>query len=44
MRRLLLKLHLLTLLQNPYSERPGMDTYAAAAPNWGKQLAVSCSS
>jgi hypothetical protein len=35
---------LLTLLQNPYSERPGMDTYAAAAPNWGKQLAVSCSS
>lgn len=35
---------LLTLLQNPYTEHPGMDTYAAPTPNWGKHLAVSCSS
>jgi len=35
---------LLTLLQNPYSDQPGMDTYAAPPPNWGKHLAVSCSS
>ncbi|MDP9131952.1 MAG: YdiU family protein [Nitrospirota bacterium] len=35
---------LLTLLQNPYTEQAGMDTYAAAPPNWGKHLSVSCSS
>jgi serine/tyrosine/threonine adenylyltransferase len=35
---------LLTLLQNPYSDQPGMDTYATPPPNWGKHLAVSCSS
>ena len=35
---------LLTLLQNPYSEQPGMDVYAAPPPNWGKHLSVSCSS
>jgi uncharacterized protein YdiU (UPF0061 family) len=35
---------LLTLLQDPYSDQPGMDTYAAPPPNWGKHLAVSCSS
>jgi uncharacterized protein YdiU (UPF0061 family) len=35
---------LLTLLQNPYSDQPGMDTYAAPPPNWGKHLSVSCSS
>jgi hypothetical protein len=35
---------LLTLLQNPYSDQPGMDTYAVPPPNWGKHLAVSCSS
>jgi uncharacterized protein YdiU (UPF0061 family) len=35
---------LLTLLQNPYSDQPGMDGYAAPPPNWGKHLAVSCSS
>ncbi|TKS61797.1 MAG: hypothetical protein EWM72_00199 [Nitrospira sp.] len=35
---------LLALLQNPYSEQPGMNDYAAPPPNWGKQLAVSCSS
>ncbi len=35
---------LLTLLQNPYSDQPGMDAYAAPPPNWGKHLPVSCSS
>jgi uncharacterized protein YdiU (UPF0061 family) len=35
---------LLTLLQDPYSDRPDMDAYAAAPPNWGKHLSVSCSS
>jgi uncharacterized protein YdiU (UPF0061 family) len=35
---------LLTLLQNPYSEQAGMDSYAAAPPNWGKHISVSCSS
>jgi len=35
---------LLTLVQNPYSDQPGMDTYAAPPPNWGRHLAVSCSS
>ena len=35
---------LFTLLQNPYSDQPGMEAYALPPPNWGKQLAVSCSS
>ena len=35
---------LLTLLQHPYTEQAGMDSYAAAPPNWGKHLSVSCSS
>jgi uncharacterized protein YdiU (UPF0061 family) len=35
---------LLVLLQNPYSDQPGMDAYAAPPPNWGKHLSVSCSS
>jgi uncharacterized protein YdiU (UPF0061 family) len=35
---------LLTLLQQPYSDQPGMDAYAAPPPNWGKHLTVSCSS
>jgi hypothetical protein len=35
---------LLTLLRNPYSDQTGMDAYAASPPNWGKHLAVSCSS
>lgn len=35
---------LFTLLQNPYREIPGMEAYAAAPPNWGKHIAVSCSS
>jgi len=33
-----------SLLQNPYSDQPGMNAYAAPPPNWGKHLAVSCSS
>ena len=35
---------LFTLLQDPFTSRPGMDAYAAPPPNWGKHLAVSCSS
>ena len=35
---------LLTLLQHPFSDQPGMDSYAAPPPNWGKHLAISCSS
>lgn len=35
---------LLQLLRNPYTEQPGMESYAAAPPNWGKHLSVSCSS
>ena len=33
-----------TLLQDPYNDQPGMEAYAAPPPNWGKHLAVSCSS
>jgi len=35
---------LFTLLQRPFDDQPGMDLYAAPPPNWGKHLAVSCSS
>jgi serine/tyrosine/threonine adenylyltransferase len=35
---------LLVLLQQPYIDHPGMDAYAAPPPNWGKHIAVSCSS
>jgi uncharacterized protein YdiU (UPF0061 family) len=35
---------LLRLLHNPYTEQSGMESYAAAPPNWGKHLSVSCSS
>ncbi|HZC82513.1 MAG TPA: YdiU family protein, partial [Nitrospiraceae bacterium] len=35
---------LLTLLQHPFNDQPGMDAYAAPPPNWGKHLSVSCSS
>ena len=35
---------LLNLLQDPYRDHPGMESYAAAPPNWGKHLSVSCSS
>ena len=32
------------VLQNPYDEQPGNEAYAAAPPDWGKHLEVSCSS
>ncbi len=35
---------LLALVQDPFSEHPGMESYAAAPPNWGKHIMVSCSS
>jgi uncharacterized protein YdiU (UPF0061 family) len=35
---------LFMLLQHPYAEQPGMAGYAVPPPNWGKHLAVSCSS
>lgn len=35
---------LFTLMGNPYSDQPGMEAYAAPPPNWGKHVAVSCSS
>jgi uncharacterized protein YdiU (UPF0061 family) len=35
---------LLALLQRPYDEQPEMTAYAAPPPDWGKRLAVSCSS
>jgi uncharacterized protein YdiU (UPF0061 family) len=35
---------LLSLVSDPFTDRPGMDSYAAAPPNWGKHLSVSCSS
>ncbi|HLL55630.1 MAG TPA: YdiU family protein [Myxococcaceae bacterium] len=35
---------LLELLRDPFTERLGMDRYAAPPPDWGKRLAVSCSS
>jgi uncharacterized protein YdiU (UPF0061 family) len=35
---------LLELLREPFAEQPAMDRYAAPPPDWGKRLAVSCSS
>jgi uncharacterized protein YdiU (UPF0061 family) len=35
---------LFTLLQNPFNDQAGMDAYALPPPNWGKHVAVSCSS
>ena len=35
---------LLDLLRDPFTDRPGMEEYARPAPEWGKHLAVSCSS
>jgi serine/tyrosine/threonine adenylyltransferase len=32
------------VLQAPYDEQPGNEAYAAAPPDWGKHLEVSCSS
>ncbi len=35
---------LVTVLRTPFAEQPGMESYALPPPNWGKHLAVSCSS
>jgi uncharacterized protein YdiU (UPF0061 family) len=35
---------LLELLRDPFAEQPEYEAYAAAAPQWAEQLAVSCSS
>jgi len=32
------------LLQDPFTEQPGMERYAAPPPAWGRELVVSCSS
>ena len=35
---------LFALLQDPFKDQQGMEVYALPPPNWGKHLAVSCSS
>lgn len=35
---------LFTVLRTPFTEQPGMESYALPPPNWGKHVAVSCSS
>jgi uncharacterized protein YdiU (UPF0061 family) len=35
---------LLDVLRAPFAEQPDMERYAAPPPDWGKRLAVSCSS
>ncbi len=35
---------LLALLARPFDEQPGMESYAAAPPDWARQIEVSCSS
>ncbi len=35
---------LFRLLRDPYDDHPGMEAYAAPPPDWGKRIAVSCSS
>ena len=35
---------LLRLLRDPFTEVPGHEAYSAAAPDWARQLSVSCSS
>lgn len=35
---------LLLLLQSPFDEHPELEDYAKAPPEWGKHLAISCSS
>ncbi|MGA8863403.1 MAG: YdiU family protein [Gallionella sp.] len=35
---------LLALLAKPFDEQPGMENYAAAPPDWARQIEVSCSS
>jgi uncharacterized protein YdiU (UPF0061 family) len=33
-----------TLLKFPFSEHPGFEDYARSAPDWARDLVVSCSS
>jgi uncharacterized protein YdiU (UPF0061 family) len=35
---------LLTLLESPYDEHPGFDTYADFPPDWASGIEISCSS
>ena len=35
---------LLTLLQSPYDEHPGQDSYADFPPDWANSIEISCSS
>ena len=35
---------LMTILADPYAEHPGFERYADPPPDWGRRLAVSCSS
>ncbi len=35
---------LFTLLRDPFTDQRGMEAYALPPPNWGKHLAISCSS
>ena len=35
---------LLDVLRSPFTEQPGREGYAESPPDWGKRLAVSCSS
>ena len=35
---------LLGVLQHPYDDQPGRETYAAPPPDWAKDISVSCSS
>ncbi|HEV2799077.1 MAG TPA: YdiU family protein [Pyrinomonadaceae bacterium] len=35
---------LLEVLSTPFAEQPGREAYAESPPDWGKRLAVSCSS
>jgi uncharacterized protein YdiU (UPF0061 family) len=35
---------LFKVLETPFTEQPTMESYALPPPNWGKHLAVSCSS
>lgn len=35
---------LFDLLADPFTDHPGLEAYAGSPPNWGKHIAVSCSS
>lgn len=35
---------LMTLLRRPFDDQPGFEDYAAAPPEWGRHLDISCSS